>query len=48
MMEKNVLGIVRLILNMKSLGNRENMDKMHNHNYGHLYYKMKKEKNQES
>lgn len=40
----HVRGMVRLILNMKSLGNRGNMDKIHNHNYGHLYYKMEKNK----
>lgn len=47
MMEKcniHVLGMVRLILNLKSLGNRGNVDKMHNHNYEHLYYKTEKNK----
>lgn len=34
--------MVRLILNLKSHGNRGNMDKMHTHNYEHLYCKMEK------
>lgn len=38
----HVIGMVRTILKTKSLGRKGNMGKIHNHSYGHLYYKKRK------